>query len=974
MSIISIGSERPGTSRTSHQPSRAGDFVTIALLILLTIPHSVWAWRVVAASRVPGGAAALTTVEDRLWCGYDGGDSLLTALNPADGEVVEHYPAPELHCRGLAYGDGSVWFLGAERLYQLDRQGQVQATQNAPIAGMRGLAAADGGLWTVDAGQGEPALVLFNLQGGVVRRIPINVSDVGDLFWDGTNFWLTDPPGGFIYCLDEQGAGVEIYPTPAHTPTGITTAGGFIYLIDAGDDLDGDVLYQISLEQAAAPRLLPGARLHDFGLINVGGSFVQNFSLFNVGGADLQIEQIAFVRGGRLFALGQVLLPLVIQAGRFAVVRISFSPDGYGNFRDTLIIQSNDPIEGVMRVVFQGVGIYAERMLGLAPDTLDFGVVRADPERDGSRHRDIHLINMGGNEIRVDLIRNGIPNIFRVEAPDLPLIIQPADSVPVRVWFTPHRGIGLLDTLFCRSDGIALYSLAYLRGRGDGAVYETGSVLWERELGDGRRTVGVAVMDDLNGDAVREVVAVEAGGSVVCLNGFASGEADAIWEQSFGGRPFLQGGLAGAESILGGIPLSGDVVGDVLLATGGNDRAAYALDGADGSLLWRRPADQVVAGSRILRLLVSPDCDGNGAFDPALLVGGEGMERVARLDGGSGHPVWIAEPHEAVGLEQIPDITGDGVGELIAFSAAGEVTLLSGADGWLIRSFELPQLGTLLPVGRLGERGEAWLIAAPDSGGIVGVDVISGRALWTVSDLPDGGRLERVGEMALYAEGETRLLAAGDEQGQVVIVGDLASGGELRVISDQGSSVTAVAWASPYGAIDFPTLFVGDFAGRVWAYDANHDTLLWMFDGAAVHSGAARSLFPFDDVDYGNTADLVALFDDGIVRCISSGGDVPLTSPAPAHLPHSPLFAALHPNPFNGKATITVDLRSPQGVEATAFDAAGRRLARRRYGVLDAGRHQLIFDAAEVESAGGVLFFRVTSGRESAVLRGVYLK
>jgi hypothetical protein len=76
-------------------------------------------------------------------------------------------------------------------------------------------------------------------------------------------------------------------------------------------------------------------------------------------------------------------------------------------------------------------------------------------------------------------------------------------------------------------------------------------------------------------------------------------------------------------------------------------------------------------------------------------------------------------------------------------------------------------------------------------------------------------------------------------------------------------------------------------------------------------------------------------------------------------------FALLraYPNPFNARTTIEFALAEPGDAELTIYDITGAKVETIRRPGLEAGKHSVVWDAADV--ASGVYFARLEAGRES---------
>ncbi len=113
---------------------------------------------------------------------------------------------------------------------------------------------------------------------------------------------------------------------------------------------------------------------------------------------------------------------------------------------------------------------------------------------------------------------------------------------------------------------------------------------------------------------------------------------------------------------------------------------------------------------------------------------------------------------------------------------------------------------------------------------------------------------------------------------------------------------------------------------------------------------------------------------DGLVRLYRGLGTVPVPQDLPdAGLPR----VAVHPNPFNPRATVTIELARPAAVVLSIVTAAGDRILRREMGSLAAGRHDLTWDGrdgAGRAAPSGTYLVTVEAGGEAAATRATLVR
>jgi hypothetical protein len=91
-----------------------------------------------------------------------------------------------------------------------------------------------------------------------------------------------------------------------------------------------------------------------------------------------------------------------------------------------------------------------------------------------------------------------------------------------------------------------------------------------------------------------------------------------------------------------------------------------------------------------------------------------------------------------------------------------------------------------------------------------------------------------------------------------------------------------------------------------------------------------------------------------------------------ADLPYTISLLRCYPNPFNARTTIEFALAAPGDVELTIYDITGAKVETIRRPGLEAGRHSVVWNAADV--ASGVYFARMKAGGESESIKMVLLK
>jgi len=254
-----------------------------------------------------------------------------------------------------------------------------------------------------------------------------------------------------------------------------------------------------------------------------------------------------------------------------------------------------------------------------------------------------------------------------------------------------------------------------------------GSVIWQydtHEYGQGGWIYEAAVMDDITGDSIIEVLASAGGPDAKRAYLFDGATGAKIWEDivgyaCFGVRPIgditgddttdvavstgnyvpaaysirlingTSGSLIRAVALTGSgltvVPI-GDIDSDTFpdVACGTSNGSIIALSGADGSVLWTTSA-----GGMVWDLNILPDVDGNGY--PELLPSGTGMNNFLCINAFNGSVVWSTPAVDQIFVNvAIADINNDSIGDIVGGTGFNN-NMLYALDGGSGATFwELP--------------------------------------------------------------------------------------------------------------------------------------------------------------------------------------------------------------------------------------------------------------------------------------------
>ncbi len=202
-------------------------------------------------------------------------------------------------------------------------------------------------------------------------------------------------------------------------------------------------------------------------------------------------------------------------------------------------------------------------------------------------------------------------------------------------------------------------------GSGNGILYllngKNLSVLWSNDYGDSMWST--PVVDDLNADGIPEIIFTITQGVIGKIFAVDGRNGDVVWQHSFNSTsdPF--------ESSPAVADLNLDGIDDVVV--GGNDGIIRALNGNDGSLLWKFNTGAGDADASPLITHINSD-----DYPDVIFGANDGM--IWAISGMDGSVIWFTKtvPIYRLDCPAVADLNNDGDLEVIIGGGYGETTYL----------------------------------------------------------------------------------------------------------------------------------------------------------------------------------------------------------------------------------------------------------------------------------------------------------
>jgi hypothetical protein len=405
--------------------------------------------------------------------------------------------------------------------------------------------------------------------------------------------------------------------------------------------------------------------------------------------------------------------------------------------------------------------------------------------------------------------------------------------------------------------------------------YPLGALIWQYQISGGYDTSpkAIAALDDINEDGFDDVVICSEDNFIRCFSGWADGTGDVLWiHEIYSGNIYQQHGLAITQDI------NGDGYKDCVVGATGGARLIRCISGSDGQTIWTHDTHEYGDGGWVYQVDCSCDFNGDGVVDVVAATGDDssetGPKRVYCLDGLMGVSLWerpLGGPgFAAMGVE---DFTGDGVPDVLAgcsndAESTGYGKGINGATGALMWTFTATA-SSVWGVEQLDDvtgDGIQDVIIGDFSGHIYGLNAATGTQAYYLSiGSAIITRLERLGDV--NGNGYSDIIPAHSTSSTTQVI-DGYTGGIIwsHAVADQPWNVARIADIT---GDDIDDVLVGTLFNSNFVYflnGVNGSELKKISYGQAVDAIAS-----IPDVVGDGSMEMVAGGRDGKVNCLSGG-------------------------------------------------------------------------------------------------------
>jgi len=430
-----------------------------------------------------------------------------------------------------------------------------------------------------------------------------------------------------------------------------------------------------------------------------------------------------------------------------------------------------------------------------------------------------------------------------------------------------------------------------------GRDYPIGDTIWTYTISTSwdNSPKAIAPIEDINSDGIDDVIVCSEDDYVRCFDGGAIGTGSWIWEHEiYAGDIYSQKGLDIIEDV------DGDGYEDVVVGATGGARLIRCISGDSGTTIWTHDTHEYGSGGWVYQVDCSYDYNGDGTTDVLASTGDDssdtGPKRVYCLDGEDGTSIWerpLGGPgFSVIGVE---DFTGDGQADVLAgcsneYESIGYAKGINGDTGVQVWSYTTPgsSVWALEQVDDVSSDGIKDVIIGDFSGNIYGLDATDGEQEYSNSIAP--AIITRFAKLTdVNSDGHPDIVPA-HSTSHVTQVIDGQTGGIIwtHAVADQPWNVARTSDVSGDGIDD---VLVGTL------FQSNYCYFLDGTDGSELESvpygEAVDAIMAIPDVIGDGSMEMVAGGRNGKVTCLSGGLDSGTNDPPAAPTIDGPTSGAV---------------------------------------------------------------------------------
>lgn len=762
-------------------------------------------------------------------------------------------------------------------------------------------------------------------------------------------------------------------------PRGLHYDGRYLWLIAervGGTAGTFKALYKYELTGAGNPQITTSANQIDFGNTIIGTPNDRTLSITNTGNAKLIISGL--IISNPEYTITPNNVPDTLNPSQSKNYNVRFLPSAYGNTSSQLRILSNDGVVPEKIVNLYGKGIYNGSYISPAPAELNYSQRRKNSlsggyiniSNLGSQLLSLSSVSFNTQRFRLDTTGISFPVVIDTQKTiQFRIWFNPnsAANFTDTVKFNSNAMNNPQLKVFLYGTGTDNPAVL-------GDIMWQGNIPDNpNTAADNPKVVSMKEISDVNADGVNDVLISTDNYWTICYNGNSSVSDDILWKFNTRRSSNVSGSVVFEDGLQIMDDINGDGIKDVVVGTGGNNELVWALSGRTGVLLWTYGDSTIISDGDVNGVNVTKDFNGDGKKDVLIAASGEGegngRHAVICVNGVNGNVLFNVTQNAEFTHSAAPTSTGGA----IDFSSNGGPYGINGFNNSGNQIWTYPIASTawnLKEIPDINSDGQTDLAAFIGFGGtITTLSGVNGSMIWNINiGASIDGNIRLMQDLG--ADGFLDIVSSGpnvisrvDSRTAVQIWNNFLDGGYVHGVDElndiTGDGVNEIVCGTQNSNL---YILTGDSGRTIFTYNFGSPT-----------TNTVEQVSNLKSIDGNVSNEFIGGSRTGRVICFSGGpfGTVGISN-LTQNIPEKYSLGQNYPNPFNPTSKITFEMPIKSKVILKVYDALGRELQLLINKELNAGKYEVEFSG--LNYASGVYFYSIEAGNFNDVKRMILIK
>lgn len=763
------------------------------------------------------------------------------------------------------------------------------------------------------------------------------------------------------------------------SPKGLHWDGEYLWLIAdrIGNNVNlYKTLYKYSITGQGNPQITTSSNNLDFGNTIIGNISDRNLTITNSGTARLIISN--FTMTNPRFEISPNLVPDTLNPNQAKNFTLKFIPTVYDTTSGQLRISTNDAVTPVKIVNLYGKGVHNGSYITSSVSSINFNARRINSLcggyinilNKGTTPLNITGITTNTQRFRLDTTSVTYPiTIDSQKTKLLRIWFNPnaatsfTDTVTINSNAVNNASYKIFVT------GTGANNLTTL-----GEIFWQGNIPDNpNTVADNFKVMSMKEIPDVNYDGKNDVMVATDNYWTICYNGNSSVTDDTLWKFNTRQSSQVSGSVVYEDGMQIMDDINGDGIKDVVIGTGGNNELIYALSGRTGELLWTYGDSTITSDGDINGLSVTKDYNGDGRKDILAAATGEGKgdgrHSAICLNAVNGGVIFISTQNS----EFTHSITSTSTGGAIDFSSNGGPYGINGFNisGGLTWTFP-----TASTVWNLKELQDLNNDGNTDIASFIGfngtVSVLSGNnglLLWSQNyGTSIDGNIRIMDDIS--GDGFMDLVFSGP---RTLFRIDSRTGNSFWTQTLDGNYIHSVDYITDVNGNGIHEIVAGTQNSNLYVVSGDSGRVLFNYNFGSATANTVEQVAGIKSIDGNTSSEFLGGSRTGKLICFSGGpnGTVGVQNIS-SNVPDKYSLSQNYPNPFNPTTNLEFGIPELGNVSLKIYDGLGREIQTLVNGKFSPGNYKIDFDGSNL--ASGVYFYKLESGNFIETKRMMLLK